>query len=824
LYASARIGDMDAIAPHLDDDAAINLTTENGATPLHVACHKGHDTVAELLLKQNADVVNQATKDGWAPLHAACQNNHVKVANLLLRHGAKVDQEVERGQWKGATPLLVACYNGHVDAAQLLLAQKKVDVNQATKDGWTPLHVACHRGHDTVAELLLQGGAVFKSDSSSARLEEGEAVMVKRQGTYYPGNISQDHGKDSYDVTYADGERETRIKRRLIRKLPLSPLDIAMDRGHHAVVELLEKRIYPLHAAAETGNRTVLAGLLANGIKVDQAMEGGWTPLHIACRNGHTLMARLLLENQANKKLTAGNGMTPLLIACQEGHVDAVQLLLDRGAEVDRANNDDETPLFMASRNGHVGAAQLLLENGAEVDQADKDGATPLFAACENGSVDAARLLLEKGAAVDRANKYGKTPLFAACFNGHVNAVRLMLDKGAEVDLANKQGTPLEIAKRRRHDAVIKLLEERLYPLCVAAKTGNTKVIESLLNGGAEINQKTEKGKTSLWIACENGDVNAVRLLLRKGAKIDRTNDDHSTPLDAQLGPATPDIAGQICYTSSDNGPDRAQVWPYKKDAKSFTEPFPWELTNTDYIRRMLAQVGFSLQPLVEATIRAQGVVVVKEKDAVRKATAEKAFAANGFDVHAKGKPKGKIVFQSNQPKGEIGCDAYTLMKHIKHSLGNIENWHATKYAQLLQLDVDDLKFSLNLLMECRNQLAHMTLTSDTCWLDKKKVNSMFADALFVVASAGEYCACFEGFEQNYAAMNMVRLYDQWQKHTASKWRRLNARKLHVSNMPARVTKQKLLEHLNELMRAAEFCTADDTPVISCPEFKGQYA
>ena len=47
------------------------------------------------------------------------------------------------------------------------------------------------------------------------------------------------------------------------------------------------------------------------------------------------------------------------------------------------------------------------------------------------------------------------------------------------------------------------------------------------------------------------------------------------------------------------DGPARAEVYHHEMDGTSFTEYFPWELTNTDYYRRVLAQVGYSLRALV---------------------------------------------------------------------------------------------------------------------------------------------------------------------------------------------------------------------------------
>ena len=65
-----------------------------------------------------------------------------------------------------------------------------------------------------------------------ARFEAGE--------TWYAGVIERVDG-DAYDVAYDDGDREKNVEARLIRKLPLSSLDIAKERGHSAVVALLEE-------------------------------------------------------------------------------------------------------------------------------------------------------------------------------------------------------------------------------------------------------------------------------------------------------------------------------------------------------------------------------------------------------------------------------------------------------------------------------------------------------------------------------------------------------------------------------------------------------
>ena len=146
---------------------------------------------------------------------------------------------------------------------------------------------------------------------------------------------------------------------------------------------------------------------------------------------------------------------------CKACNFDVCPECVERMAEA----SDAEFLLQAAVVRGDIDAMTQLLDNGAEVDQATKDGVTRLlYIACVEGHVDAARLLLDKGAEVDRAMSEGwdkgKTPLYIACQQGHVDAARLLLEKGAEVDRATNWGaTPLSIAKRKGHSAVVALLE-----------------------------------------------------------------------------------------------------------------------------------------------------------------------------------------------------------------------------------------------------------------------------------------------------------------------------------------------------------------------------
>jgi ankyrin repeat protein len=66
--------------------------SQDGGTPLFVACQCNHLDVVEELLERGADIHAQMV-DGASPLFIAAQNGHWKMVQYLLRKGAKVDMK-----------------------------------------------------------------------------------------------------------------------------------------------------------------------------------------------------------------------------------------------------------------------------------------------------------------------------------------------------------------------------------------------------------------------------------------------------------------------------------------------------------------------------------------------------------------------------------------------------------------------------------------------------------------------------------------------------------------------------------------------------------
>ena len=220
-----------------------------------------------------------------------------------------------------------------------LLAKPEVNINRVGKDGRTALLAATQRGEiDIVRNTLCSGRGV----DTQKRLEIGKTIWRKRANESAqiietlieafetdPVLFRSEQPQFSFSIACFTGLLEE-VKTRLADKgfdpdrpifRNLTPLDLACERGHKEIVELLlsDPRV------------KILLG------------EPSKNPLHIACISGHKQLISLLLL--CNKINVGSWGPSALRAACEVGHDEVVERLLADP----RIDMFDQTSRFVAS-------------------------------------------------------------------------------------------------------------------------------------------------------------------------------------------------------------------------------------------------------------------------------------------------------------------------------------------------------------------------------------------------------------------------------------------------------------------------------------------
>ena len=131
----ARMADRGRHGPARRGSRQVDKANDDGESPLHIACQKGHAEVVTALLAANADVNQARMGDGATPLIMACHERPHRD-----RHEAdRRERRREPGQQRRYTTPMAACQLGHAEVVAKLITAN-ADVNQADDDGATPLH------------------------------------------------------------------------------------------------------------------------------------------------------------------------------------------------------------------------------------------------------------------------------------------------------------------------------------------------------------------------------------------------------------------------------------------------------------------------------------------------------------------------------------------------------------------------------------------------------------------------------------------------------------------------------------------------------------
>jgi ankyrin repeat protein len=272
LHDAIQKGDVAKIKTLISNNKElINMKSEKGETPLHLAVQNGSQEIVDFLLSQGVDI-NAKDSEGNTPLITALTLKKTDTAKFLLSKGA--DVKIKNAQNQPA--VILALMNGLNELVVPILDNGQ-DVNERFEGNLTILLMATLSGNKEVIELLVNRGA-----DVNAAAQEGEMTITPMYAAIFLGH------RDAVDLFLSKGVDKDFRDKPTGRTL----LHIAVLKGVRDMVSLLVKGGYDINA---TDNR-------------------GKTPLHYAAQYGHKKITEFLLQNGARaKNLKENFGMSPLL-------------------------------------------------------------------------------------------------------------------------------------------------------------------------------------------------------------------------------------------------------------------------------------------------------------------------------------------------------------------------------------------------------------------------------------------------------------------------------------------------------------------------------
>ena len=362
----------------------------------------------------------------------------------------------------------------------------------------------------------------------------------------------------------------------------------------------------PLQYATEGDSMKLAELLLSKGADVNAQSIYAPSPLHLAAKAGNRDMAKLLIRRGADVNLKAPAGPTPLQEAAFYDHKDVVDLLLKSGAK---------TNVFSDAALGHVEAVRSAVEDDpTRATRPDGWDRTPLDHAAAAGQPGVVKLLLSFGVKdVRPKGSRDSLALHWAVKQKQPATVAVLLDAGSDVDAADDwEGTPVHLAIYGERMDVLDLLLARhpnlqvlnlrgYAPLHVAAEADNYKVVERLLNAGAEVDVRSgidgrpcgpgfsngvQPIDTPLHVAAEYGSVQSVKALLAHRADVNARNSGGLTPLHRAAEGEPTDAKRQVMEFLLDHGAD------VNAKAKDGQTPLDFVGEHDDVTRKLLRARG----------------------------------------------------------------------------------------------------------------------------------------------------------------------------------------------------------------------------------------
>jgi ankyrin repeat protein len=209
------------------------------------------------------------------------------------------------------------------------------------------------------------------------------------------------------------------------------------------------------------------------------------TALIFAIRNDLKEIVQSLLTKSTAKDLNAQNalGNTAIILAAQNGDREIVQALIDKGADFNLMNRHGKNAIMFSAEKGHTMIFRALINAGADINTKDPSGNSLLMIAAHYGHLDLVQDILMKMPPqnLNLKNTLGCTALMLAAEKGDIKIVEALIDAGANLNITYLMNAARYYPKKGFEDLLLKKVKAE--DLFQTSSSGNSYIISALKLG-----------------------------------------------------------------------------------------------------------------------------------------------------------------------------------------------------------------------------------------------------------------------------------------------------------------------------------------------------
>lgn len=272
----------------------------------------------------------------------------------------------------------------------------------------------------------------------------------------------------------------------------------------------------PLHLAVEANQVEVIETIVRHkegntneGTDFNLKTVDGDSPLSLAMVRGYNRLVPILIQGGADVNARNGQDLTLLHQAILKQDSDTSVFLLNQGADLNALTGDQESPLQLAIHCRLPIVIDALCSRGVSFSAPDDKGDPPLWIALSSEQDDIAAVLVRHGVDTDcwgvGPDGCQQTLLHRAIDENKEYAAIFLIKSGCDLDSPRQPGPNGEGGDEAK---------DKASPLHLCCQWGLVRVLQTLIDHGANVNSLDCNQKTPLHMAIENQHDEIIGILL----------------------------------------------------------------------------------------------------------------------------------------------------------------------------------------------------------------------------------------------------------------------------------------------------------------------